>query len=182
MRIAYFGFAANPPHRGHLEVIEWLAERFDLVLVAPSAAHAFGKNMQSLEIRKELCEALLGQLENTNVQMTDIEEMLAVDGPVYSYNALKALSFIYPEDQLFLAVGPDNGDPAVWAKFYKGDDILNEFGRVVAPDMGQHKRSTQIRAMIAEGTTYEELEKVATPAVASLLLGEYARLYGQMSA
>ena len=182
MRIAYFGFAANPPHRGHLEVIEWLAERFDKVLVGPSVAHAFGKQMQPLEIRKVMCAALISQVQSRNVQMISIEEMLAGDGPVYSYDVLVAMRDLFKEHQLFLAVGPDNGDPAVWNKFHKADQILSEFGRVVAPDMGQHKRSTQIRAMVERGATYEELAEVATPAVAALLVGEYARLYGQMSA
>lgn len=181
MRIAYFGFAANPPHRGHLEVIEWLAERFDLVLVCPSAVHAFGKKMVDLEIRKEMCAALLSQLQAKNVQQIDIEEMLRSDGPVYSYDVLVALQNIAKGDKLFLAVGPDNADPAIWNKFHKAEQIISEFGRVVAPDMGQNKRSTEIRAMIAAGASYEELAEVATPAVASLLLGEYARLYGQMS-
>jgi nicotinate-nucleotide adenylyltransferase len=117
-----------------------------------------------------------------NVEMVDVEEKLAKDGPVYSYDVLVALQAMYPEDQLFLAVGPDNGDPAVWNKFYKADQILSEFGRVVAPNMGDHKRSTEIRFMLLRGASYESLAEVATPAVAALLVGEYARLYGQMSA
>ena len=178
MRIAYFGFAANPPHRGHLEVIEWLAERYDLVLVGPSVAHAFNKQMQPLESRKIMCVALLSQLQAKNVQLIEVEETLAKDSPVYSYDVLVALQAQYPDDQLFLAVGPDNGDPAVWNKFYKADAIISEFGRVVAPDMGNHKRSTEIRFMILRGASYEELAEVATPAVAALLVGECARLYG----
>lgn len=182
MRIAYFGFAANPPHRGHLEVIEWLAERFDKVLVGPSVAHAFGKNMQPLEVRKVMVTALLSQVQANNVEIVSIEEMLAADGPVYSYDVLYAMQDLFKGHQLFLAVGPDNADPAVWSKFYKADQILSEFGRVVAPNMGDHKRSTEIRFMLLRGASYEELAEVATPAVAALLVGEYARLYGQMSA
>lgn len=178
MRIAYFGFAANPPHRGHLEVIEWLAERYDKVLVGPSVAHAFGKNMQPLAERKVMVTALLSQVQSRNVELVEVEEMLAKDGPVYSYDVLVALQVMYPEDQLFLAVGPDNGDPAVWNRFHKADQILSEFGRVVAPNMGDHKRSTEIRFMLVRGASLEELAEVATPAVAALLVGECARLYG----
>ena len=182
MKIAYFGFAANPPHRGHLEVIEWLAERFDLVLVGPSVAHAFGKNMQPLEGRKVMVAALLSQAQADNIRQVSIEEMLAADGPVYSYDVLCALKDLFKTDELFLAVGPDNAEPEVWAKFHKADQIISEFGRVVAPNMGDHKRSTEIRAMLQNGASEEELVEVATPAVAALLVGEYARLYGQMSA
>ncbi len=43
-KIAIFGSAFNPPSLGHKSVIESLSH-FDLVLLEPSIAHAWGKNM-----------------------------------------------------------------------------------------------------------------------------------------
>lgn len=168
--IAYFGFAANPPHRGHKEVIEWLSRRYNLVIIGPSAAHAFNKRLPPMSVRLPLCEALLKEVNKSNVDLATIEEALMGSGPVYSYDVLCALKAFYPGDEIHLAVGPDNAEPAIWSKFHRADDIEKHFGRVVAPDMGNNKRSTQIRAMLAAGASYEDLATVATPSVAKLIM------------
>ena len=177
MNIAYFGFAANPPQLGHREVIEWLAERFDLVLVCPSVAHAFGKNLPELDIRDKMCAAMLSHVTAPNVKQVDIERQLYNGGPVYSYDVLVALQKQYPSADLYLAIGPDNAVPETWSRFYRADDIVAEFNRVIAPDMGIHKRSTQVRKMLQEGTTRDELIKVIPAAVADLIVS-MPELYG----
>jgi nicotinic acid mononucleotide adenylyltransferase len=176
MEIVYFGYAGDPSHGGHLDVIEWLARRYGIVKVGLSASHAFNKQMAAMEIRAECADALLSQSKATNVERTNIEEILCGAGPVYSYAVLCALRKQYPEYSIRLAVGPDNAEPATWSRFYNAEKIMEEFGLVVAPDMGGHKRSTHIRAMLSRGATYEELAPLTTPAVAKVLM-KYPGLY-----
>ena len=169
MEIAYFGYAGNPSHGGHLQVMEWLAKRYDHVIVGLSAAHAFGKQMAPMKFRVELAKALLSQSPAMNIEISDIEDRLLGDGPVYSYTVLRELRKIHPDCAIHLAVGPDNADPKNWNRFHNSEKILSEFGRVVAPDMGSQKRSTNIRAMLAMGASCDELTPFTTRPVARLL-------------
>lgn len=177
MKIAYFGFAANPPHYGHLEIVEWLAERYDLVLVGPAAAHAFGKILPPLATRMQLCEAWLSYAHMDNIQLTDIEGQLVGDSMVFSYTVLAELRKQYPDATIHLAVGPDNAVPETWTRFYRADDIMREFGRVIAPNMGDDKRSTRIRELLASNAPYEELIELVPRPVIDLLL-TMPELYG----
>jgi nicotinate-nucleotide adenylyltransferase len=170
MKIAGYGLAANPPHRGHKMIIEHLADRYDLVLMIPSAAHAFGKDLPPMAIRLPLCAALLSEVAADNVELSTLEEDLAGNGPVYSYDVLCAIKKRYPDAQIDLVIGPDNAAPEVWSRFYRADDIKREFGVYVAPDMGADKRSTRLRAMLREGASIEEIATVTTAAVAQLLI------------
>jgi nicotinate-nucleotide adenylyltransferase len=177
MNIAIFGYAGNPPHLGHREVIEWLAARFDKVLISLSVSHAFGKQMAPLSARSLMSTALVNSTTATNIELTNIEELLYTGGPVYSYDVLAALQKQYPTSELHLAIGPDNAAPETWGRFYRADDIVREFHRVVAPDMGNHKRSTQVRELLESGATYEQLIELVPRQVADLIV-TMPELYG----
>ncbi|MDF4536048.1 nicotinate-nicotinamide nucleotide adenylyltransferase, partial [Vibrio parahaemolyticus] len=49
-KIAVFGSAFNPPTLGHKSIIDSLGH-FDLILLVPSIAHAWGKTMLDYELR-----------------------------------------------------------------------------------------------------------------------------------
>ena len=57
-KIAIFGSAFNPPSLGHKSVIESLSH-FDLVLLEPSIAHAWGKNMLDYPTRCKMVDAFI---------------------------------------------------------------------------------------------------------------------------
>lgn len=175
--LAYFGFAANPPHLGHLDAIAWLSDNVDLVIVSPSAAHAFGKKMQSYENRMRWARELLTTCQLANVVLSNIEEQLASahteQKPVYSYDVLTELKAQYPDYSIKLAVGPDNSDLAVWSKFYKYMEIDAEFGRIVIPEMTGVVRSTYIRNLFnTTEVTYEMLVPLVGKNVASDLVNK----------
>lgn len=175
--LTYFGFAANPPHLGHLSAIAWLSSNSDLVLVSPSASHAFGKNMQSYSTRMRWAQELLNTCPLPNVQLSDIESRMAdaqsVKAPVYSYDVLAQIAKEYPEYSIKLAVGPDNADMATWKKFYKYQDIDSEFGRVVIPEMTGVVRSTYIRNLFqTTNVTYEMLLPLVGKHVAADLINK----------
>lgn len=176
MKITYFGYAANPPTLSHAAVIKYLADIYDLVIVGPSAAHAFGKNLPEMKVRMPLSQAMLESVAADNVLLTNIEESLVENAgsdedakPVYSYTVLCALRSMYPNATIHLAVGPDNAVPTTWQRFYKYAEIDKHFGKVVVPDMGT-TRSTLVRNMLKNGATIEDLTPHVGLKVAGMLV------------
>lgn len=57
-KIAVFGSAFNPPTLGHKSIIDSLGH-FDLILLVPSIAHAWGKTMLDYELRSQLVDQFI---------------------------------------------------------------------------------------------------------------------------
>jgi nicotinate-nucleotide adenylyltransferase len=162
-KIAVFGSAFNPPSLGHKSVIESLTH-FDLVLLVPSIAHAWGKSMLDYLIRCQLVEAFIDDLTMTNVELCRLEEQIVQPGQsVTTYQLLEALQLRYPDDSLTFVVGPDN--LLNFAKFANYRDILNKYQVLACPEKIK-VRSTDIRQRLAENQSVEEL---TTLRVATLL-------------
>lgn len=154
-RIAVYGSAANPPHRGHGDCLaQLLTLGFDRILFMPAAGHAFGKAMQPFEARLFMARLLVAEQfgGDPRIEVSSLEaELLArsADGRVYSIAVLEQLRFQYPNAQLQLALGPDNIRPEVFAKFRAHERLASEFG-IVALQQRLSIRSTAIRAELAK--------------------------------
>ena len=72
-KIAIYGLSADPLHKGHLEIIKYLSEHFDKVIVVPTTVRYYKKNIQMFsfnerfEVVKRNCECF------KNVEVDDIE-------------------------------------------------------------------------------------------------------------
>lgn len=72
-KIAIYGLTADPLHKGHLEIIKYLSEHFDKVIVVPTTVRYYKKNIQMFsfnerfETVKKKCEYF------KNVEVDDIE-------------------------------------------------------------------------------------------------------------
>ena len=72
-KIAIYGLTADPLHKGHLEIIKYLSEHFDKVIVVPTTVRYYKKNIQMFsfnerfETVKKKCECF------KNVEVDDIE-------------------------------------------------------------------------------------------------------------
>lgn len=72
-KIAIYGLSADPLHKGHLEIIKYLSEHFDKVIVVPTTVRYYKKNIQMFsfnerfEVVKRKCEYF------KNVEVNDIE-------------------------------------------------------------------------------------------------------------
>ena len=72
-KIAIYGLSADPLHKGHLEIIKYLSEHFDKVIVVPTTVRYYKKNIQMFsfnerfETVKKKCECF------KNVEVNDIE-------------------------------------------------------------------------------------------------------------
>ena len=72
-KIAIYGLSADPLHKGHLEIIKYLSEHFDKVIVVTTTVRYYKKNIQMFsfnerfEVVKRKCECF------KNVEVDDIE-------------------------------------------------------------------------------------------------------------
>lgn len=157
MNIGIFGITGNPPHMGHWKAIDLALKEVDQVWVSPVYNHAFGKKFLDYDIRKEMIEGMFQDCPLENVFVKDLDKAYFEKNneTVYSYKLLCFLKERYPEHNFKLIVGQDNFQPETWNKFYKHQELLDEFGVVVIQDMGQH--STDIRKMLQNDEDVVEL-------------------------
>ncbi|MBW3695519.1 nicotinate-nicotinamide nucleotide adenylyltransferase [Vibrio sp. T187] len=153
-KIAVFGSAFNPPSLGHKSVIDSLSH-FDLVLLVPSIAHAWGKDMLDFEVRSQLLEAFIHDLALSNVQISLIEEELHQPGEsVTTFAVLNKIQEIHPDADITFVIGPDNFFK--FSSFYKSNEICKKWSVMACPEK-LPVRSTDIRNALASGKGIEQL-------------------------
>ncbi|UUM33061.1 nicotinate-nicotinamide nucleotide adenylyltransferase [Vibrio japonicus] len=141
-KIAVFGSAFNPPTLGHKSVIESLSH-FDKVLLLPSIAHAWGKDMLDYDERCALVDAFISDLDVDNVERSTIEEKLYQPGEsVTTFAVLQALEAQCEDCELTFVMGPDN--LINFSKFYRAEEILKRWAVMACPEK-VNVRSTDIR-------------------------------------
>ncbi|WP_375749774.1 nicotinate-nicotinamide nucleotide adenylyltransferase [Vibrio sp. HN007] len=163
LKIAVFGSAFNPPSIGHKSVIESLMH-FDRVLLIPSIAHAWGKEMLCYEKRCELVDVFIEDLNKVKVKRSTVEEKLHTPGEsVTTYAVLERLQQENPNAELTFVIGPDNFFN--FSKFYKASEITQRWSVMACPEKVK-VRSTEIRERIKEG---KRISEHTTPGVESYL-------------
>lgn len=166
MNIAIFGSAFNPPSLGHKSVLERL-KHYDLVLLVPSIAHAWGKDMLEYSTRCDMLEAFIRDIALDNVQVSNIEASILKSNEkeqgqsVTTYEVMNTLQEHYPQSQLTFVLGPDNF--INFAKFYKADEIMNKWSILACPET-LPVRSTQIRQHLTAERSIDNLTTVSVAA------------------
>jgi nicotinate-nucleotide adenylyltransferase len=162
-KIAVFGSAFNPPSLGHKSVIESLSH-FDQVLLLPSIAHAWGKQMLDYPIRCELVDIFISELAAANVIRSRVEEELHRPGEsVTTFAVLERLQELNPEADITFVMGPDN--LLSFGKFYQSDQILSRWTVMSCPEKIK-VRSTHIRQALSDN---KDINFLTTPKVARKL-------------
>ncbi len=153
-KIAVFGSAFNPPTLGHLSVISRLSH-FDTVLLVPSIAHPWGKQMLDFDARCELVELFLQDIELNNVQLSRVEEEI-FDGshPVTTFKLLNYIQDTMKGADISFVVGPDNFFN--FSKFAHADEIVERWSVLACPQTVD-VRSTQIREKLQKGELIDDL-------------------------
>ena len=162
-KIAIFGSAFNPPSLGHKSVIDSLAH-FDKILLVPSIAHAWGKEMLDFDTRCQLVEAFISDLLLDQVELSLVEKGLFTPGEsVATYAVLSQLQKQHPEAELTFVIGPDNFFK--FSSFYKSDEITERWSVMACPEKVKI-RSTDIRHALQNGSN---VAKLSTKSVTRIL-------------
>ena len=155
-KIAIFGSAFNPPSLGHKSVIDSLAH-FDRILLVPSIAHAWGKEMLDFDTRCQLVNAFISDLSLDQVELSLIEKSLFT--PSESVTTYAVLS----DAELTFVIGPDNFFK--FSSFYKSDEITKQWSVMACPEKVKI-RSTDIRLALQNGSN---VAKLSTKSVTKIL-------------
>ncbi|CCN84417.1 putative nicotinic acid mononucleotide adenylyltransferase [Vibrio nigripulchritudo SFn27] len=164
MKIAIFGSAFNPPTLGHKSVIESLTH-FDKVLLLPSYAHAWGKEMVDFDFRCQMVEQFISDLAQNNLELCSVEAEMYVPGEsVTTFAVLTKIQEIYPDADITFVVGPDNFFQ--FSKFYRSEEIVKKWTVMACPEKVSI-RSTLIREKLAQN---ESVSALTTSSVNNFLL------------
>lgn len=172
-RIGILGSAFDPPTLGHLDVLQQFARVFDLILLVPSASHAFNKRSLPYSVRLEMLEVFVQSAKvDCALQVCVLEgELLREnpDKPVYTFDLLEALEKQYEgQAELTFIRGPDNAEPATWRRFYRAEEIEQRWSVVTAKER-LNVRSSKVRMLLqsknANNNISESLKEMLLPSV-----------------
>lgn len=161
-KIAIFGSAFNPPSLGHLSVIKRLSH-FDRILLVPSFAHAWGKQMADFDLRCEWVSDFIDDARCENLELYREEETLSDDKGVTTWALLNHIQNQYPNSELTFVIGPDNF--LKFGKFHRAEDILQRWNVLACPETVP-VRSTEIRERLAKS---QDISGLTTPTLANKL-------------
>ena len=165
IRTGIFGGSFNPIHNGHISLARQLREKAGLdevwLLVSPQNPLKAQADLLDDQIRMEM--ARLAVEGETGIVASDYE--MHLPKPSYTWNTLEALKRDYPDREFVLMIGGDNW--ALFDKWYRADDIRNEFKIIVYPRRGSEGgiegldlidiSSTDIRERIKAGKRISHL-------------------------
>lgn len=101
MRIGIYMGSFNPPHKGHISVINYLLDNdyVDRVLIVPTLNYWDKNDLADITDRIKMLEFF----ENDKIQVDKEHNKY-----IYTYELLRELKKVYPNDELYLVIGADN--------------------------------------------------------------------------
>ncbi len=111
MNIALFGGAFDPPHLGHLRVVNDVLGQgiVDQVWLVPVGTHDFNKQMAPASTRVKLLQLILRELNSKNRSRVKIERCeLNRAGVNHTIDTLNQLSASFDQDRFSFIIGSDN--------------------------------------------------------------------------
>lgn len=157
LSIGVLGGSFNPPHVGHLLACQYIlsVHSIDYIWLIPVSNHPFGKELEDINHRLEMCQLMAGY--NRNIAAVNIEN-------VYTIDLVRKLISSYNQIDFSLIIGSDIlGEQHRWKNF---DEIKSLISIVVMqrgskPIDGyvsiQNISSTDIRNRIALGLDVSRL-------------------------
>lgn len=154
--IAILGSSFNPPHNGHLAVLQDLAKNhnYDAVWLMPVFDHPFGKKLASYDDRVAMTELLLETLQSPKVRLCQAEKDLGKH-PSYTFEVMDYLQKQHPQTHFSLVIGTDAKQDL--PKWHRIDELQRLVDFVFVPRQGFENSpypevsSTQLRARLAKG-------------------------------
>ena len=107
MKIAIYGGAFNPVHKGHTEIVKQISENydFDKILIIPSkfSPHKSNKELVSDEHRLNMCKLTFNDFDKCEVSDIEIKR----NKISFTVDTLTELKTVYPFDEFYLVCGSD---------------------------------------------------------------------------
>jgi len=128
-RIALFGTSADPPHRGHAAILEWLAMTFDHVAVW-TANNPFKDHQTPLHNRFRMLELLIGDLAAPPGRVVIHPEL----SHRHTIVCLERARQQWPEAEFYLVIGADLVTQI--PTWYRATDIFAATNLLVVPRPG----------------------------------------------
>jgi nicotinate-nucleotide adenylyltransferase len=144
MRIALFGMSADPPHRGHYEVLRWLADHYDHVAVWASD-NPFKDHQCPLRDRAKMLELMIGDIPVPRGKIELHEEL----SHRRSLTSARQAHEIWPDAELTLVVGSDLVEQL--PTWYKAQELFAEVSILVVPRPGYDLSDDALEAVREQG-------------------------------
>ena len=106
MKLFFFGGSFDPPHRAHLEIIQYCCKLSDKLLLIP-AANSPLKNKPPIAEgyhRIKMLKLMIQDLDSP-IEVEDWE--INQSGPSYTYDTIQHLQENYPDSNLSMVIGVD---------------------------------------------------------------------------
>jgi nicotinate-nucleotide adenylyltransferase len=135
-KLCVFGGSFDPPHVGHEMIIKELLEMdFDRILIMPNNDVEYKQLTSSVMNRSNMVKILVDKYDN-RIEFSDLE--IVRDGITKTCDTIKELKNIYPDYQVYFAVGSDSVNSLpTWDEFeYLRDNtifVVANRGNVVIP-------------------------------------------------
>ena len=172
-KIACLGFAADPPHLGHLQIARFVLDNnlANEVWLIPCFKHPCGKSLSSPERRFGMAKLL----EEKGIRVSDIE--FSRKGKSYTIDTVKILKKKFPNYDFFWVIGSDIVKTKSYKKWKNWAELVSLIKFLVIPRAGFKIKkvssplilakamidkisSSEIRARVKQGLS---IEKFVTP-------------------
>ena len=144
MSVAVFGLSGDMPHFGHSDVVTFLAEKFDTVLVVPCGTRPDKPRLSPGSQRLKLVECMIEDIPH-ELRDKIILDSHEVNGPaLHSFDLMEEIKGCCQFENIYFSVGADlvqpradfNGGCQITEKWYKGKQLYDQNKFVVVPRIG----------------------------------------------
>jgi nicotinate-nucleotide adenylyltransferase len=160
MRVALFGMSADPPHRGHGEILCWLTHHFDHVAVWASD-NPFKEHQCPLSDRAKMLQLMIEDLsihEGTIAVYEDLSHRRSLISARQAQN-------IWPDADLTLVVGSDLVQQL--PSWYKAYELFQIVDILVIPRPGHTLSAQMLEPVQAQGGQIAIADIPTTPDLSS---------------
>jgi nicotinate-nucleotide adenylyltransferase len=145
MNIALFGTSADPPSIGHQQILQWLDNHYDRVLVWVSD-NPFKTHQASLSDRLKMMELTIAAIQPPAQTITLHPEL----SHPRTINTVEQAKQIFPHAKFSLVIGGDLvGQLPTW---YRAKELLNQVKLLVVPRQGVVIDDVDVARLVNMGT------------------------------